>query len=104
MAKKRSVLVLQLCGLFLVCVLSAIVGIALRRSSGSVGNNSRQLAVQQPDEKVIKRQQHENEPFEISDVSIQNVNVLFGEKLNVLRARTGYRIFNSQSKINLISR
>jgi hypothetical protein len=39
--------------------------------------------LQQSDEKVIERQRHQNEPFEISDLSVQATNVLLGEKFNI---------------------
>src|SRR5215469_6309049 len=83
MAKKRSTLVLQLCGLFLVCVLSTVVGVALRRSSGRAGNAGRFLSVPQSDEKVIERQEFPSEPFDIGDLSVKEVNILPGQKFNV---------------------
>lgn len=83
MAKKRRTLVFQLCGLFLVCMLSAIVGIALRRNGESAVNVDRQPSVQQSDEKVIEVKEFPNQPFELSDLSVKELNILSGQKINV---------------------
>jgi len=83
MRRKRIAFAVQLCVLFIVCVLSATIGAALRRTGGSAGNAGRLSLVPQSDEKVIEVKEFSNKPFEISDLSVKEVNILPGQKFNV---------------------
>jgi len=83
MMKKVSILAFQLCVLFLVCVLSAMIGFALRRSNGNSGNANRQPLVQQSTEKTIEVKEFPNKPLEVKDISVKEVNILSGQKINV---------------------
>jgi hypothetical protein len=84
MRRKRIAFAVQLCILFIVCVLSATVGIALRRSSGSVGNTGRRTVVPQSDEKVIERQAYSKEPFKVSDLRVKKATIWPGQKFSSL--------------------
>jgi hypothetical protein len=83
MARLKIHSVTQILVLVVVCVASAMNGFALRNKNTSDPKPSRPPTLQQSDEKVVERQRHQNEPFEISDLSVQTTNVLLGEKFNV---------------------
>jgi hypothetical protein len=83
MARLKVRSVIQIIVLFAVCVASAIIGYALRNNNAGNSNPNQPSALQQSDEKVIDWQRHQNEPFEVSDLSVQATSVILGEKLNV---------------------
>lgn len=75
MARLKVRSVIQILVLIAICGVSAMIGFALRNNNASDPKQS--------DEKVIERQRHQNEPFEVSDLRVQATSVLLGEKLNV---------------------
>ena len=83
MARLKIHSVTQILMLVVFCVAPAMMGLALRNKNTSDPKPSRLPTLQQSDEKVIKRQQRQNEPIELSDLSVQNINVLLNEKINV---------------------
>jgi len=83
MARLKIHSVTQILLLVVVCVTSAVIGFALRNNNASDPKPNQPSTLQQSDEKVIDRQRNQNEPFEISDLSVQSTNVLLGETLDV---------------------
>ena len=83
MARLKVRSVIQILVLFAVCVASAMIGFALRNYNAGAHNPNQPLALQQSDEKVIEITEFPKKPFEVGDLSVKEVNILPGQKLNV---------------------
>jgi len=60
-----------------------MIGFALRRSGERTVSVDQQPLVQQSDVKVIEVKEFPNKPFELSDLSVNGLNILSGQKINV---------------------
>jgi hypothetical protein len=65
------------------CAISATLGFVLRANKVAVANVSSARLLQQSDEKTIERTQFPNEPFEFSNLSIQNTKISPRQKISV---------------------
>src|SRR5262245_36693246 len=83
MNKLRTSLTLQLCVLLLFCASSSVIGLGLRNNIASVSKPHQPSTIPQSIEKVIVRREHLNEPFEISGLGVQNINILPGQKFDI---------------------
>jgi hypothetical protein len=69
--------------LFVVCVISAIIGLALRNTRENIQKFNQSITLQQSDEKVIDRKEFNNEPFTLNDLSVKNTKISPGQKLSM---------------------
>ncbi len=68
--------------LLAVCAASAMLGFALRDNKTVAAKALPVSTLQQSDEKVIEKQDFPNEPFEFSDLSVRNINIVPHQKFS----------------------
>jgi len=69
--------------LVIVCAFSATLGFELRSNKVAIANSNPLKLLQQSDEKTIEKAEFGNEPFELSELSLQNTKINLRQKFSI---------------------